>query len=49
MTYGSEHIGIVSDKATAIEAMDPANGVVEAPLTARPWMQVWRVPGGTWK
>jgi hypothetical protein len=49
VTVGSEHIGIVTNLKTAIEAMDTANGVVERALTAGHWTQCWRVPASTWK
>jgi hypothetical protein len=48
VTIGREHIGIVTNLQTAIEAMDPGDGVVERPITAAGWTQCWRVPASTW-
>ncbi|HLK68083.1 MAG TPA: NlpC/P60 family protein [Bryobacteraceae bacterium] len=44
VTVGREHIGIVSDSKTVIEAMDTLNGVVERPMTAGVWTQCWYIP-----
>jgi hypothetical protein len=49
VTIGSEHIGIVTNLKSAIEAMDPGDGVVERPLTAAGWTQFWRLDPSTWK
>ena len=49
VTVGSEHIGIVSERRTAIEAMDPGNGVLERGIAVGHWTQIWRVPKSTWK
>jgi hypothetical protein len=49
VTVGSEHIGIVSERRTVIEAMDPGNGVVERDISVGHWTQIWRIPKSTWK
>jgi|SRR5579871_489565 len=45
VTIGREHIGIVTEAKTAVEAMDPGHGVVERALTAGAWTQCWRITG----
>ncbi len=49
VTIGREHIGIVTNMQTVIEAMDTGNGVLERPTTAGTWTACWRVPASTWK
>jgi hypothetical protein len=49
VTVGSDHIGIVSERRTAIEAMDGAHGVLERDISVGHWTQIWRLPKSTWK
>jgi len=48
VTVGSEHIGIVTNLDTVIEASDTSVGVIERPTTAGHWTQCWRLPRSTW-
>jgi hypothetical protein len=45
----SPQIGIVSERRTAIEAMDARHGVLERDLSAGHWTQIWRLPASMWK
>jgi len=49
VTVGAEHIGIVSENSTVIEAKDPAHGGVESPLDLTRWKQCFRLPDRFWK
>jgi hypothetical protein len=49
VTVGSEHIGIVSERRTVIEAMDGGHGVLERDISVGHWSQIWRLPKSTWK
>jgi hypothetical protein len=49
VTVGSEHIGIVTNLDSVIEASDTSVGVIERPTTAGHWTQCWRLPKSTWK
>jgi hypothetical protein len=44
VTVGNDHIGIVTDNKTVVEAMDSPNGVLERPITAGVWTQCWYIP-----
>lgn len=48
VTIGAEHIGIVSEKGTAIEAKDKLYGVVELDLNAGGWTKCFRLPDSMW-
>jgi hypothetical protein len=48
VTIGAVHIGIVSDRGTAIEAKDKLYGVVEHPLEASKWTQCFRLHNTIW-
>jgi len=49
VTIGSEHIGIVTEKSTAIEANSTGIGVVERPLSQGTWTGFWYVPESMYK
>jgi len=49
VTFGADHIGIVTESKTVVEAKDPASGVTEHPIGNRPWQQCWRLPASTWR
>ena len=48
VTIKADHIGIVSEKGTAIEAKDKVYGVVELPLAEGKWTQCFRVHPWMW-
>ncbi|HMF57346.1 MAG TPA: hypothetical protein VK619_13465 [Pyrinomonadaceae bacterium] len=49
VTKGVEHIGLVSDTKTVIEAMDVLNGVVEGAFKPTRWTQCFRLPASMWE
>lgn len=49
VTIGADHIGIVSENKTVIEAKDAVNGVVEGPFSAAAWTQCFRLPDSMWR
>lgn len=48
VTIGAEHIGIVSELRTVIEAKDSANGVVESGFGSSRWKQCFRLEENMW-
>lgn len=49
VTIGAQHIGIVSESNTVIEAKDAISGVVEGPFSAAAWTQCFRLPDRMWQ
>jgi hypothetical protein len=49
VTIGAEHIGIVTEGKTVIEAKEPISGVVESPLDIGRWKQCFRLPEKFWR
>lgn len=49
VTIGTEHIGIVSENNTVIEAKDATHGVVEGHFSAAAWTQAFRLPDSMWQ
>ena len=49
VTIGAQHIGIVSERNTVIEAKDAISGVVEGPFSAAGWTQCFRLPDRFWQ
>jgi hypothetical protein len=49
VTKGTQHIGIVSENNTVIEAKDAVNGVVEGAFSAAAWTQCFRLPDSLWR
>lgn len=49
VTIGADHIGVVSENGTVIEARDAVSGVVESPFSAARWTQCFRLPDSMWK
>jgi NlpC/P60 family len=49
VTINVDHIGMISERGTAIEADDKFNGVVEGLIGGKAWTQCFRLPPSTWK
>ena len=49
VTKGAQHIGIVSENNTVIEAKDAISGAVEGPFSAATWTQCFRLPDRMWQ
>lgn len=49
VTIGTDHIGLVSEYSTVIEAKDIVSGVVESPFSAARWTQCFRLPDSMWR